>query len=84
MNVAIKKQTAFRLDSNLLEVLRNAAKREHRSLNNFVETLLMEVMYTEPNEDTKSAIEEACSGKSAGTIDTSSFEAFMKSVNEIE
>lgn len=84
MNVAIKKQTAFRLDSDLLDALKNAAKRERRSLNNFVETLLMEIMYTEPNEETKAAIEEARSGKSAGTIDTSCFEAFMKSVNEIE
>ena len=44
----------------------------------------MDIMYTEPNEETKAAIEEARLGKSAGTIDTSSFEAFMKSLNEIE
>jgi hypothetical protein len=35
MEVAIKKLTAFRLDSNLLDMLKSAAKREHRSLNNF-------------------------------------------------
>ena len=40
MEVAIKKLTAFRLDSNLLDMLKSAAKREHRSLNNFVECLL--------------------------------------------
>jgi hypothetical protein len=39
MEVAIKKLTAFRLDSNLLDMLKSAAKREHRSLNNFVECL---------------------------------------------
>ena len=35
METAIKKQTAFRFDSDLLEDLKSAAKREHRSLNNF-------------------------------------------------
>jgi hypothetical protein len=84
MEAAIKKQTAFRLNSDLLDALKNAAKREHRSLNNFVECILMDVMYAEPNEETRAAIEEARSGKSAGTIDTSSFEAFMKSLDEIE
>ena len=34
-----------------------------RSLNNFVECLLMDAMYTEPNEETKAAIEEARAGK---------------------
>jgi hypothetical protein len=62
MEVAIKKLTAFRLDSNLLDMLKSAAKREHRSLNNFVECLLMDAMYTEPNEETKAAIEEARPG----------------------
>ena len=84
MEVTIKKQTTFRLDSDLLDALKSAAKRERRSLNNFVECLLMNVMYTKPNKETKAAIEEARLGKSAGTIDMSSFEAFMKSVNEIE
>lgn len=62
MKVSIKRQTAFRLDSELLEALKNAAKREHRSLNNYVETLLMDFVYTEPNEETKAAIAEARSG----------------------
>lgn len=84
MEVAIKKQTAFRFDSDLLEDLKIAAKREHRSLNNFVECILRDVMYSEPNEETKAAIEEARAGKSAGTIDMSSFDSFMKSLNEIE
>lgn len=78
------KKCVFRFDSDLVEALKAAAKREHRSLNKFVETLLMKVMYAEPNEDTKAAIEEPRSGKSAGTIDTSSFEAFMKSVNALQ
>lgn len=84
MEVAIKKQTAFRLDSDLLDALKSAAKREHRSLNSFVECILRDVIYTEPNEETKKAIAEARSGKSAGTLDLGNFEAFMKSLDEIE
>ena len=84
MEVAIKKQTAFRLDSDLLDALKSAAKREHRSLNNYVECILRDVIYTEPNEETKEAIAEARSGKSAGTLDMGNFETFMKSLDEIE
>ena len=63
METTLKKQVKFRLDSDLLETLRSAAEREHQSLSNFVEALLMEVMYIEPNEETKATIEEARSGK---------------------
>lgn len=68
---ANRKQTAFRLQSDLLDRLREAAKKENRSLNNFVESALMDIVYNEPNEVTKAAIEEARSGKFAGVIDTS-------------
>lgn len=84
MEATVKKQTAFRLDNNLLEMLKAAAKREHRSLNNYVECLLMNFMYNQPNEETKAAIEEARSRKSAGKLDMSNFEAFMKSVDSIK
>lgn len=83
MDVVIdRKQTAFRLSTDLLERLKLAAKRQNRSLNNFVESVLMDVVYNEPNEETKAAIEEAKAGKYAGIIDTSSMEAFIKSCSE--
>ena len=82
MEVAIKKQTAFRLDSDLLDALKSAAKREHRSLNNFVECILREVVYTEPNEETKEAIAEARAGKNLKKVNMSSFENFIKSCSE--
>ena len=82
MEVTIKKQTAFRLDSDLLDALKTAAKRKHRSLNNFVECILREVIYNEPNEETKEAIAEARAGKNLKDVDMSSFESFMKSCNE--
>lgn len=84
MEAIIRKQTSFRLREDLLEVLQEMARKSNRSLNNFVESTLMDAVFSEPNEDTIAAIKEAREGKSAGTIDTSSFEAFMKSLDEIE
>lgn len=79
MEAVIRKQTSFRLREDLLKVLQEEARKANRSLNNFVESTLMEAMYSVPNEETKAAIKEARSGKFAGTIDTSSMEAFIKS-----
>ena len=79
-----KQQTSFRLRASLMERLRAEARYEHRSLTNIVETLLDEALKHRPNPETLAAIEEARSGKYAGTIDASSFESFMKSINEIE
>lgn len=79
-----RKQTAFRLRADLLDRLKLAAKKQNRSLNNFVESVLMDVAFNEPNDDTKAAIAEAKSGDFAGTIDMASFETFMKSINDIK
>lgn len=83
MEAAIqKKATMFRLNTDLLERLKELAKREHRSLNNFVECVLLDVAYNEPNEVTKEALKEARSGKlrNASPVETSSVEAMFKSV----
>lgn len=79
-----RKLVMLRLNSDLLDTLKSAAKCEHRSLNNFVECILRNVMYSEPNEETKAAIEEARAGKNLKKVDMSSFENFMKSLDEIE
>lgn len=71
----------FRLNVDLLERLKVMARHQHRSLNNFVECILFDIAYNEPNEETKAAIEEARSGKLRGTtpVDLSSVEAMFKS-----
>ena len=79
MEAVIRKQTSFRLREDLLKVLQEEARKANRSLNNFVESTLMDAMYSEHNEETIAAIKEARTGKFAGTIDTSSMEAFLKS-----
>lgn len=82
MEAAIqKKATMFRLSSELVERLKEMAKKEHRSLNNFVECALSSIAYNEPNETTKSAMDEACSGKlkDEPPVDMSSVESMFKS-----
>ena len=79
MEAIVRKKTSFRLREDLLQVLQEQAKKANRSLNNFVESTLMDAIYSEPNEETIAAIKEARTGKFAGTIDTSSMEAFIKS-----
>ena len=84
METIERKQTAFRLRKDLMDKLKKDAAKQNRSVNNYVETLLLDAVYREPNEDTLEAMREAMSGKSAGTLDMSNFDSFMKSVNEIE
>ncbi len=55
----VKKQTAFRLNENLVNRLKAEARRTNRSLSNYVECILMESLYNEPNDETKAAIKEA-------------------------
>lgn len=59
MEAVVRKQTSFRLREDLLQVLQEHAKKANRSLNNFVESTLMNAMYSEPNEETVASIKEA-------------------------
>jgi len=76
---------AFRFRNDLVGVLKDEARRENRSMNNFVENLLINYFNVDaktPNATTIAAIEEARDGKCTGRIDTSSMEAFIKSCEE--
>lgn len=84
METAVKKQTAFRFDAGLLEALKERARREHRSLNNYVESILMGTVCPQPGDETKEAIEEARSGKCAGELNMTSFNSFIDSISAIE
>lgn len=78
---AKKKQTAFRLDDDLLEKLKEKAERENRSLNNYVERVLMSVAYDKPNEITIAAMKEAMAGKGVGeALDLSKWDEFIASL----
>lgn len=80
MEAIIRKQTSFRLREDLLEVLQREAKKANRSLNNFVESTLMDAMYPQPNEETLNAMKEAESGEELETLDLDNFKDYVKSL----
>lgn len=81
MDITIqKKAQSFRLPIELIDRLKNMARRQNRSLNNFVECALLDLAYSEPNDETRAAYNEAISGKLQGPIDVSSVDAMYKSM----
>lgn len=81
MQTAIsKKQTAFRLSSGLIDSLRSEAKRQNRSLNNFVEMVLSRAVGYSANTETLAAIEEARSGKELEKLDLNNFDELVASL----
>lgn len=81
MEVAINRRSAmFRLRTDLLDRLKQLAARDNRSLNNFVETILMDVAYNTPNATTRAAIEEARDDRNLTPVNMDSYEAFLKSL----
>jgi hypothetical protein len=80
-----KSHMGFRFRNDLIGVIKEEARRENRSINNFMENLLVHYFSVDekvPNATTIAAIEEAKASKSTERIDMSSFEAFMKSHEE--
>jgi hypothetical protein len=75
-----RKQTAFRIRTDLLNHLRAEAKKENRSLNNYVERILMDAVYRKPNKETLEAIKEAREGKNLETMNMDNFEDFVASL----
>ena len=81
MDIAIdRKQTAFRLSTDLLTKLKEAATRENRSLNNYVESVLMDVVYNNPNKLTIKAMKEARESKELETLNADNVEALINSL----
>ena len=81
MDIAIdRKQTAFRLSTDLLTKLKEAATRENRSLNNYVESVLMDVVYNNPNKLTIKAMKEARENKELETLNADNVEALINSL----
>ena len=57
--IATKKITSIRLDKNLFEHISKIAKKQNRSINNYIETILFDATgFQEPNNKTVAAIEE--------------------------
>ena len=82
MDIALKKNQSFRLSVDLIDKLKQLAKRQNRSLNNYVETLLLDAAYHDPNSTTLAAMREAESDimDTVSPLDMSSIEAMEKSM----
>ena len=78
----VRKPVSFRLRADLLERLKINAARENRTLNNYVESVLLDIVYEEPNEVTKAAIQEARSGRNRNKVYTDVDEMFNDILNE--
>jgi toxin-antitoxin system protein len=75
-----RKQTSFRLRTDLLKRMKKEASKENRSLNDFVESILMDNMYFQPNETTLAAMREAESGVELEELDVDNFIEYVKSL----
>ena len=82
MDKILKKNQSFRLPVDLIDRLKQLAKRQNRSLNNYVETLLLDAAYHEPNATTLAAMQEAESGalRNDPALDLTSIQAMEKSM----
>ena len=80
----VRQPTSFRLRTDLLERLKRNAAKANRTLNNYVESVLLDVVYNEPNDETKAAIEEATSGHNNNKVYTDVKEMFNDILNEKE
>jgi len=76
-----RKSAMFRLRTELLERLKLLAARDNRSLNNYVETILMDVAYNTPNAEPRAAMAEAHNEANLTTVDMSDYESFLKSLD---
>ena len=75
-----RKQTAFRLSTSLLNKLKEAADRENRSLNNYVESVLMDAVNSNPNKLTLAAMKEARENRDLETIDINNLDSVIASL----
>ena len=75
-----RKQTSFRLPLDLINRLRAEAQKEHRSLNNYVESLLTSAVRRIPNETTLAAIREAETSEDLETLDIDHLKEYIASL----
>lgn len=80
MESTIRSRMEFSLSTGLIERLKRAAKRERCSLDNYVESVLLDAVYNEPNSATIEALEEVKRGEYAGVVDLTSIESMTKSI----
>lgn len=75
-----RKQTSFRLSEDLVSSLRSEAKKHNRSLNNYVESILMAYISAKPNATTLAAMKDAEMGQNLETLNLDDFRSFVDSL----
>lgn len=79
----MKTKTAFGIDKNLLELIKEKAKSTNRSLNNYVEYVLYQDVGKVPNDKTRKAIEEVQSSAELTTIENlKKYKEFLLKLNQ--
>lgn len=78
----LRKPTSFRLRTDIIDGLKRKAAQENRTLSNYVESILLYVVYDEPNEVTKAALLEAMSGQNTNKVYDNVDEMFDDILNE--
>ncbi len=64
----------------MLTDLSNEARRRKTTISKLLEDFVEPALYQQPNPETLAAIEEARSGVEMAVVDTSSYDAFVKSI----
>jgi len=65
----MKIQTALRFNEELLKLIKEKAKAQHQSLNNYIENLLYKEIGNIPNDETIEAIDETHNSRRLKPID---------------
>jgi len=68
------------LPEYMLTDLSNEARRRKTTISKLLEDFVEPALYQQPNPETLAAIEEARSGVEMAVVDTSSYDAFVKSI----
>ncbi len=77
-----RRPTSFRLRTDVLDKLKQNAARSNRTLNNYVESALLDIVYREPNAEARAAIKEAKSGHNPNKLYHDVDEMFNDILNE--
>ena len=77
---ALKASTFIEIDAGILSQIKEDAKSEHKSLSDYIESLLYRLGYRPYNEETLEALQEAREGCCAGVVDTTNRESIEASL----
>jgi predicted DNA-binding ribbon-helix-helix protein len=75
-----RRRTTISLPEYMLTDLSNEARRRKTTISKLLEDFVEPALYQQPNPETLAAIEEARSGVEMAVVDTSSYDAFVKSI----